>query len=508
MNWLHRSLLPVIPMLFMHSVTLWAQAQVPCLGIANGTLSFNDRVICTVPQLYGPQALIFGVPATFKPPLQAAAPGSFTPPNVTSFLDAVNQTIASQIASLPLVAPTAAISIAPVGIPPVGVSNDSFGPIYSERASTIGKHHLSLGFSYQYMKFDALDGINLHDFPTLFVQPDDAFALTGNGQCNPATNIPTCSRGSHDYLTASNRIDLHISQYTAFATFGLTRRMDVSIAVPLLTVSMSAAADTSIVPNSSEPGELSFNTAAPHLTCLKSFNSAANPQQQYCGEAFFYNSQRSSGIGDLTVRVKGLLKSWERAGLAAGLSVRVPTGNEKNFLGTGATGIRPFLVWSRTGRISTHVNLGYEWNGRSVLASDIKAGAYVGDTSRYYLPSQILYSVGLEATVTKHFTATLDLVGQTFINGARVHLIQALAPGLCPSTSSSPYGICANAGPPVKQVTIAAYKATYATDNASIGLRFQPFDNFLITGGVLLKLDDGGLRSKAIPLVSATYTFH
>jgi hypothetical protein len=493
-------------MLLVGSTRAWGQAQVPCLGIANGTLSFNDRVICTVPQLYGPQGLIFGVPATLKPPFLASAPGSFTPPTVTSYLDAVNQTITSQIASLPLVAPASGISL--VLDQSLGVfvaSNDSFGPIFSERASTIGKYRLALGFSYQHMNFDSLDGIDLHSFPTVFVQPDDAWGVTNFGQCNPVTNVPNCSRGSHDYLTASNRIDLHINQYTAFVTFGVTKRIDLSVAVPVLTVSMSAAADTNIVANSNVLGGLSFNTVAPHLACL----TQSGPQNsQYCSEALLFNSQRSSGIGDLTVRAKGVLKSWERAALAAGLDIRVPTGDEKNFLGTGATGIRPFLVWSRGGRISPHVNLGYQWNGRSILASDIKAGAYAGDTARYYLPREVFYSAGIEAPVTKHFTATLDLVGQAVINGARVHLIEALAPGICPTTSSNPNpsDICVNAGPPVKQVTIADYKGTYAIDNASLGLRYRPFGRFLLSANVLLKVDNGGLRSKAIPTVSATYT--
>jgi len=511
MNLRYRYLLACIPVFLLCSTPATAQnpAQIPCLGIADGALSFNDRVICTVPQLYGPQGLIFASPGSlFVGPLQSTAPfvvGGLFLSGKTSFLDSVNQSITSQIASVPLVAPAAGLSL--VFDQSLGVfvtSNDSFGPIFSERASTIGKYRLALGLSYQWMDFDSLDGVDLHGFPTLYVQPDDAFGV--NGQCNPVANIPNCSRGSHDYLTASNRIDLKVSQYTAFATFGLTNRIDLSVAVPVLTVSMRAAADTSIVPNSSTPGELSFVDPPTHGACLTHSASASSPGSQYCSEALFFNSQRSSGIGDLTVRVKGVLKSWERAGLAAGLDIRVPTGNELNFLGTGATGIRPFMVWSHAGRISPHLNLGYQWNGKSILASDIKAGAYAGDTSRYYLPGQLLYSVGLEAAATKRFTATIDLVGQTVINGARVHLIQALAPGLCPSTSTDPSTICANAGPPVHQETIASYKGTYAIDNASLGLRYRPFGRFLISANVLLKLDNGGLRSKAISTVSATYT--
>src|SRR5882762_11898442 len=102
-----RLLLAGIALLLLCSAP--ARPQTPCLGLASSSLSFNDRVICTVPQLYGPQGLIFFSPGSlFVGPLQTTAPliaGSFTPPTVTSFLDAVNQTITSQIASLPLVAP-------------------------------------------------------------------------------------------------------------------------------------------------------------------------------------------------------------------------------------------------------------------------------------------------------------------------------------------------------------------------------------------------------------------
>jgi hypothetical protein len=43
--------------------------------------------------------------------------------------------------------------------------------------------------------------------------------------------------------------------------------------------------------------------------------------------------------------------------------------------------------------------------------------------------------------------------------------------------------------------------------NASLGLKFRVAGRFVVTGNVLLKLDDGGLRSKAIPLVGASYSF-
>src|SRR2546422_8435818 len=42
----------------------------------------------------------------------------------------------------------------------------------SERAETIGKSRMFIGFSYQYFKFDALDGVNLKKMPVVLTQQD------------------------------------------------------------------------------------------------------------------------------------------------------------------------------------------------------------------------------------------------------------------------------------------------------------------------------------------------
>jgi hypothetical protein len=488
-----------------------AQAQLPCPHLPGSTfpLVVDNRVACTVPQLYGPQGLAV---EDFVGPLQnsAGTGGSFVGTNGKNFLLSVSESVATQIASLPLVAPAAGISlIFDKSLGTFTASNDSFGPIFSERASTIGRNRFAIGFSYQYMNFDSIDGVNLHSFPTLFVQTASPFS----GQpCDPLTqgNSPPGQGGgvfcgiAHDYVTASNRIDLKINQYTSFATFGVTRRIDVSVAVPVQSVYMNAAADTSIVYNSESPNFLAFGFQTTsgfpksNGVCLSSISNSFGGTQ--CVRANFFNSQRASGIGDITVRVKASVREWERSGLSLGVDVRVPTGDEKNFLGTGAIGIKPFAVWSRSGRISPHVNVGYEWNGRSVLAGDITTG------TKDNLPGEFLYSAGVEAGISKKLTASLDWVGQTIINGARVHLVQELAPGPCDTPALSGGG-CQNPLPPVHATTVEGLKGTYAIDNASLGLRYRPFGKFLVSASVLLKLDNGGLRSAAIPLVSATYTF-
>ncbi len=504
---------PVLPAAFTLVCGLFAStssAQGPCPHLQ---LTFPDvvdnRVACTIPQVYGPQGLQV---EDFIGPLQnsAGSGGAFVGANGKNFLLSVNESVATQIASLPFVAPASGISLVfDKSLGTFTASTDSFGPIFSERASTIGRHRLALGFSYQYMNFDSLDGVSLHSFPTLFVQTTDPFS---GHTCNPLVqgNPPPGQTGvfcgiAHDYVTASNRIDLKINQYTSFATFGLTSRIDLSVAVPVQTVRMNAAADTSIVYNSGTQDFLAFGfqttSTVPKSNgvCVSSIPSVHFGGTQ-CVRANFFNSQRASGIGDIIVRVKALIREWERSGLAVGLDVRVPTGDEKNFLGTGAIGVKPFAVWSYSGRISPHINVGYEWNGQSILGGDVTAG------TKDNLPSEFLYSAGVEVGISKKLTGSIDWVGQTVINGSRVHLVQDLAPGPC-DTPALGGGGCQNPLPPVQVTTVEGFKGTYAIDNASLGLRYRPFGKFLISGSVQLKLDNGGLRSKAIPMISATYTF-
>jgi hypothetical protein len=50
-------------------------------------------------------------------------------------------------------------------------------------------------------------------------------------------------------------------------------------------------------------------------------------------------------------------------GLAAAAAVRLPTGNEMDLLGTGATQVKVLLVYSADmGRFAPHLNAGYTWS--------------------------------------------------------------------------------------------------------------------------------------------------
>ena len=61
--------------------------------------------------------------------------------------------------------------------------------------------------------------------------------------------------------------------------------------------------------------------------------------------------------------------------MALGVDLRLPTGDERNLLGTGAPGVSPFLAWSGNfGALSPHLNGGYQWNGDSILGGEPGSG--------------------------------------------------------------------------------------------------------------------------------------
>jgi outer membrane putative beta-barrel porin/alpha-amylase len=70
----------------------------------------------------------------------------------------------------------------------------------------------------------------------------------------------------------------------------------------------------------------------------------------------------ATGIGDIVLRAKYHLYKGLVADIAGALLLKLPTGDEDNFLGMGTTTLRPFLIVSRTffDVFTPHLNLGYE----------------------------------------------------------------------------------------------------------------------------------------------------
>jgi hypothetical protein len=200
----------------------------------------------------------------------------------------------------------------------------------------------------------------------------------------------------------------------------------------------------------------------------------------------FSASGSASGIGDVVGRLKVRPVKSGATGLALGVDVRFPTGDELNLLGSGAYGIKPFLVLSVSQRIlSPHLNVGYQWNGDSVLAGNVLTG------EKKSLPDQVLYDVGVDIGVTSKVTLTLDVLGRRVLKSPQMgtETFHALD-----GTSTFPN---------IHFVQDANFNQT----SGAAGLKINAGGRLLLDFNVLFKLDDSGLRDRVTPLVGFEYTF-
>jgi hypothetical protein len=191
----------------------------------------------------------------------------------------------------------------------------------------------------------------------------------------------------------------------------------------------------------------------------------------------------------------------ESSRLAVGLEVRIPTGDEYNLLGSGATGFKPYIVYSRLGkRWHPHANFGYQWNGESVL--NLSASG-----TKLRLPDSLSYSGGVDYSVTRRLTLVGDFVGEHFFDTSTVVSAQlatsANVPGLgpaCPNTNCNPLtGKVSTMG--------VRNNSSFDEDNLAVGIKVNPVGKLVISANVLIKLNDAGLRANYVPLVGISYKF-
>jgi hypothetical protein len=493
-----RALLGYLALFFLATCGIQAQGICPL----NGTAS--PKLVCVLPQVYGPFGLGSGAGA---PLLANAHQAHFESDFLTSFTP-INEAVGTQVSQLPIASPSSGITF--VYDPALKTfspsTEETLGPILGERAGTIGRNRLYLAFSYQYFNFGSIDGhdtaklssVVQHEvFPPPFPSPFIVACPNQSGMPAKYAGNPCFVR---DFIQTTTNIDLTVHQYTIYATYGITRRFDVSVAVPILNVGMNVSSNATIVPNSVAPASPTFPGQVFHQFDPAVVPACANTAAgQPCLQGSFSNSGTATGIGDVVLRGKYEVYKGERLGIAGGVDVRVPSGDEQNFLGSGATGVKPFGVISYRARVSPHASVGYEWNGDSLLA-----GNFVGPTatnSKASLPNRFIYIVGADASLIKRLTASFDIYGQRLFNAAQLVSSPYTDLGKCSDIN------CTTVTPGTTHPDFAFNHADVNITNASLGLKFRMVGKLVLTGNVLLKLDDSGLRSKVIPLVGASYSF-
>jgi hypothetical protein len=401
--------------------------------------------------LYGPEGLVVNSLTTL--PGGATHSGHFNSGFESEFSQ-FGTALTSQIVSLPLPPPASGFTYE--FDPSLGVfqrTTTNFGPILSERSETIGARRVSFGFAYQRLSFDTIEGVSLSAVPAVFTH--DSAELRG---------------GREDVVQTINSIEAEVSRTAAFISYGVTNRMDISVAFPVVTADIVVVSDATV---------RRIGTTDPETHFFRTVDDGVGTQR------IFTAFGHASGPGDVTVRLKQNIMRNARQGAALGVDFRLPTGDETNLLGTGAPGVNPFLAWSANyGVFSPHLNAGYQWNGSSVLGGEPGAGIEED------LPDVAVYSAGAVIEISSRVTGAVDVLGRYVIDSPRLRAEDFHA---LDGTTVLP--------------TVTFTSGSFNELSASVGAKINIFGRLLLDLNMLFRLNSVGLRDKISPLIGFEYAF-
>lgn len=199
-------------------------------------------------------------------------------------------------------------------------STQSFGPLFIQRALTVGSGTAGIGLTFQHLRFTSLDGRNLR-----------------NGSLVTTANQFEDETDPFDVDRLTLQIDADIA--TLYASAGIGDRVEVGAAAPVV--------------------------------WLRVDGSRVNT---YRGNTFTQASASARAVGLADVLVRAKVKAYDEDGLslAAAVDARLPTGREADLLGTGKTSIRVSAIGSLEGsQVSAHANAGFSVGG---LANELQYG--------------------------------------------------------------------------------------------------------------------------------------
>ena len=375
-----------------------------------------------------------------------------------------NGLIANQLSSFPLA--SSAGGFAYTYDPALGVfvrSTESFGPVYAERADTLGKGRFNLGLNYSHFTFDEVNGLSLSD-------GDVRLVFTHQDVNHDHTGLEPFFEG--DLITTQLAMKI-TSDITAFVfSYGITDRLDVSTAIPIVKVAIDARADAAI-------NRLATGGVAPGI---HRFLNGGDTES-------FTRSGSASGVGDVVLRAKYRLTSSTNQGFALAVDARLPTGDQENLLGTGATQFLAYAIGSfHFGAFSPHANVGYQWA--------------LHPADGIHQPSQIVYTGGFDVSVGPKLTFVADILGRTYVNTQVVSVRDTV---FTANTNPSPTG-----PPNLVSATLPRLVSESGDLNTllgSAGIKINPVGNLLLTVNGLFSISKQGLQDKFTPLVGLDYSF-
>lgn len=366
-----------------------------------------------------------------------------------SIIAFLSNAIAISVSNAPVSAASSGATFSFVGGQPVKTSS-SAGPIFGERAQTLGRGRFFMGANVTGMHFQRVRGVRL-----------DQLVLNFGHQNVP----PTDTLGSPDFendliqVRVGMNVDLLVS--TVFASWGIVDGVDIGVAVPFVHTSVSGQSVAQILPFGS-----GLNT--PHY-----FGTAANGDPVLTAVAATDGS--ATGIGDVAGRIKISIIQSGRVGIALLADARFPTGDEENLLGAGKFSGRGIgIVSVRIGGFSPHANVGYVIRDAELENNGVVA------------------NFGFDQLIGPWATLAFDMLSEWQLGAPKLALPDPIV-----YQAPFPRSILATDIPTRKDHQMAA----------SVGFKFTTPKNLNIVTNILIPLRDAGLQPSAVWTGGLEYNF-
>jgi hypothetical protein len=373
---------------------------------------------------------------------------------VISFL---TNSIGSNVSNVPLSATSGGSTFSFQGGVPTRTST-SAGPILGERAQTLGRGRVLAGLARTGVHFKTLRGVDLGHLRFTFTHANTDFpgcdSIAG-GDCS-LLGVPTLENETIDLNLA---LDVRLTVTAFLLTFGLSDRIDVGVALPLVSISVDGTSNAQINPFGPPP--------AVHFFGGTPDNPILTASQRVDGS--------TTGLGDVDGRVKVNLRRGEPLSVAVLGDVRFPTGSESDLLGSGAWAARGLAILSaHFGAFSPHANFGYLYRG----------GQFENDA--------VLATVGFDHLMAPWATLAIDVLAALQVGESPLQV-----PG--PVMIEAPYRreIIPTVIPDSRDDLVAG----------SVGVKLTAASGLTVVGNGAWSLNRGGLRPDVIWTAGLEYNF-
>jgi len=374
-----------------------------------------------------------------------------------SLIAFITDALGASVANIPIGSTSGGETFRFEGGVPVRTST-SAGPIFAERAQTLGRGRVLAGISRSGFRFATLRGVDMRNIALIFTHQNVDFegcdAQFGS-DCS-LYGVPVLENDAIDFHLS---MDLDVRVTSIYVTYGVSDRFDFGLVVPVVQANFTGESDAEIRPFG--------GTTAAHYFAGTPDNPVLTAHRQSLGSA--------AGLGDVALRAKLNLRETPDASFAFLVDGRFPTGSQKDLLGSGKFAGRALVIFnSRFGDFSPHINAGYLHH----------AGTQQNDA--------VLGTVGFDDRMAESVTLAADLVTELQVGDSKLQL-----PGLV--TYDAPFRRTLNPTniPEIRDDIV----------NGSFGVKITPARNTTAVLNTLFPLNRGGLRANLVYTAGIEYTF-